>query len=41
MKGRGWEGSGGGTCLPMMPMQAIDGVVMVGTGDEQVYAVWS
>lgn len=23
---------GGGTCLPITPMQAIDGVVMMGTG---------
>lgn len=27
------KGSGRGTCLPIMPMQAIDGVVMVATGD--------
>ena len=26
-------GSGRGTCLPMIPMQAIDGVVMVSNGD--------
>ena len=24
------------TCLPIMPMQAIDGVVMVGIGEKEV-----
>ena len=29
------EGSGRGTCLPIMPMQAIDGVVMLGTKEQE------
>ena len=29
------EGIGRGTCFPMMPIQAIDGVVMVGNGGQQ------
>ena len=28
-------GFGRVTCLPIMPIQAIDGVVMVGTGEEE------
>ena len=28
------------TCLPIMPMQAIDGVVMVGTGGEEGQVGW-
>lgn len=30
----GVEGNGRGTCLPIMPMQAIDGVAMVDTALE-------
>ena len=33
-------GFGRVTCLPIMPIQAIDGVVMVSTGEEEEQVRW-